>query len=73
MSDTLSPNNGVKQGGVHSPILIHVYLEHLINLLTQQEVECYFHAIFYGALSPPNTCEYLEYKADDMRSFHRGT
>ena len=73
MFDTLSINNGVKQGGVYSPILIHVYLEHLINLLTQQGVGCCFHAIFYGALSPPMTSLYLEYKVDDMRSFHRGT
>ena len=41
ISNTFSTSNGVKQGGVHSPILFTVYINELILLLSDQGVGCH--------------------------------
>ena len=48
-SDTFSTSNGVKQGGVLSPILFNVYLSELIELLSEQGLGCHLHGQFSGA------------------------
>ena len=45
---TFSTSNGVKQGGVLSPIVFNVYLE-LIKMLSEQGLGCHLHGQFVGA------------------------
>ena len=56
ISDSFDTSNGVKQGGVLSPLLFNVYLDELILLLREQGVGCHTNGMFVGA------CSY----ADDM-------
>ena len=42
-------SNGVKQGGVLSPLLFNVYLDELILLLREQGVGCHTNGMFVGA------------------------
>ena len=42
-------HNGVKQGGVLSPIIFNVYLNELIELLSEQGLGCHLHGEFAGA------------------------
>ena len=49
ISNTFSTSNGVKQGGVLSPILFNVYLDELIKMLSEQGLGCYLHGQFVGA------------------------
>ena len=49
ISNTFSTSNGVKQGGVLSPILLNVYLDELIKMLSEQELGCRLHGQFVGA------------------------
>ncbi len=50
-SNTFCTANGVKQGGVLSPLLFNVYLQDLIVTLRQQGVGCHLHGMFVGAFS----------------------
>ena len=53
--NTLSANssvlNGVKQGGVMSPILFSVYLDDLLCRLRQNHAGCYIENVFFGAFA----------------------
>ena len=49
ISNTFSTSNGVKQGGVLSPILFNVYLDELIEMLSEQGLGCHLHGQFVGA------------------------
>ena len=51
MSDTFGVANGVKQGGVLSPILFNVYMDYLLNKLKESGAGCYIGNVFNGALS----------------------
>ena len=48
-SDTFSTKNGVKQSGVLSPILLNLYLNELIELLSEQGLGCHLHGEFVCA------------------------
>ena len=48
-SDTFTTSNGVKQGGVLSPILFNVYLNELIEFLSEQRLGCHLHGKFASA------------------------
>ena len=48
-SDYFSVRNGVKQGGVISPILFCVYVDGLLKLLSDAKVGCYISHVFVGA------------------------
>ena len=48
-SNEFNVSNGVKQGGVISPILFCVYMDKLLNELKLSHVGCYMGAIFVGA------------------------
>ena len=50
-SDNFSVTNGVRQGGVLSPILFTVYLDGLLTLLCKSGVGCYIGKMFVGALA----------------------
>ena len=49
LSDSFDTSNGVKQGGVLSPLLFNVYLDELILLLREQGVGCHMNGMFVGA------------------------
>ena len=49
ISNTFSTSNGVKQGGVLSPILFNVYLDELFEMLSEQGLGCHLHGQFVGA------------------------
>ena len=47
---TFSASNGVKQGGVLSPMLLFtVYLDQLILALKESGIGCHLHGMFVGA------------------------
>ena len=50
-SELFNVTNGVKQGGVISPILYCVYTDDLLNNLKKSGVGCCIGSYFYGALS----------------------
>jgi hypothetical protein len=50
-SSTFKVSNGVKQGGVLSPILFAVYIDELLNYLKESKVGCHIGLLFLGALS----------------------
>ena len=49
MSQSVNISNGVKQGGVMSPILFTVYIDVLLERLAKCGDGCYFGRQFYGA------------------------
>ena len=50
LSHSFRVKNGVKQGGVLSPILFSVYMDKLLNLLEKSGYGCYIGTMFLGAL-----------------------
>ena len=42
MSQTCAISNGVKQGGVLSPILYSVYVDNLIKILRDSKIGCMY-------------------------------
>ena len=49
-SDQLEVHNGVKQGGVLSPILFAIYIDELLIKLEKSSLGCYIGDTFIGAL-----------------------
>ena len=49
ISCSFDTSNGIKQGGVLSPLLFNVYLDELILLLREQGVGCHMNGMFVGA------------------------
>ena len=47
-SSTFSVGNGVKQGGILSPVLFTVYLDGLIYQLKKKGLSCHFNGHFVG-------------------------
>ena len=50
-SEYFLAKNGVKQGGVISPVLFCVYLDELLLAFSAAKVGCYVGDIFVGALA----------------------
>ena len=50
VSTPFSISNGVRQGGVLSPVLFTVYMDILLNMLKDCGVGCYWDGVFVGAL-----------------------
>ena len=48
LSQPFGVSNGVRQGGVLSPILFTVYIDELINMLLQQDIGCHYGPYFCG-------------------------
>ena len=51
MSNYFLASNGVKQGGVLSPVLFCLYIDDLLLTLSQSGVGCYVGINFAGALA----------------------
>ena len=60
--------NGVKQGGIISPILFCVYIGDLLLLLSQNEVGCFIGSWFIGALAYTDYIVLLAPSASAMRA-----
>ena len=50
VSDYLSISNGVKQGGVISPVMFNLYLDNLLISLKQSGLGCHINGTYMGAL-----------------------
>ena len=50
LSDSFSVSNGVRQGSVLSPVLFSVYLDELLEKLSNSGVSCHWGGSFVGAL-----------------------
>ena len=50
VSDYFSISNGVKQGGVISPVMFNLYLYYLFIYLKQSGLGCHIHGTYMGAL-----------------------
>ena len=50
MSSIFTVHNGVKQGGVISPVLYNLYTDNLLTQLKQSGLGCYIEHVFSGAL-----------------------
>ena len=50
VSDYFSISNGVKQGGVISPVLFNLYLDNLLISLKQSGLRCHINGTYMGAL-----------------------
>ena len=50
ISDPFPVSNGVRQGGVLSPVLFTIYADIILNLLKDSGVGCYWDGLFVGAL-----------------------
>ena len=48
MSHTCAISNGVKQGGVLSPILYSVYVDNLIRILRDSKIGCMYNNEYMG-------------------------
>ena len=51
ISSSFGVTNGVKQGGVLSPILFGVYLDKLLYIFRMKGVGCHIGHVFFGALA----------------------
>ena len=51
VSDSFACNNGVKQGGVLSPLLFSVYMDELLERLSRSGVGCRINGAFIGGIS----------------------
>ena len=49
-SDSFNVSNGVRQGGVLSPVLFAIYMDILLNKLKECGVGCYWDGLFVGAI-----------------------
>ena len=54
-SDSFGVSNGVKQGGVLSPILFCVYIDNLLMSLKKNDIGCHVGPIFVGHLGTRTT------------------
>ena len=46
----ISISNGVKQGGVISPVMFNLYLDNLLISLKQSGISCHINGTYMGAL-----------------------
>ena len=58
-SSTLEVSNGVKQGGVLSPILFNLYIDELLERLKKSGFGCHIGSIFMGAFCYADDCTLL--------------
>ena len=67
LSENLSVSNGVRQGGVLSPILFIVYIDELLTRLESHAVGCYWSHYFVGALGYADNIVLLAPSASALR------
>ena len=67
LSENFSVSNGVRQGGVLSPILFIVYIDELLTRLESQAVGCFWSHYFVGALGYADDIVLLAPSASALR------
>ena len=67
LSENFSVSNGVRQGGVLSPILFIVYIDELLTRIESQTVGCYWSHYFVGALGYADDIVLLALSASALR------
>ena len=67
LSENFSVSNGVRQGGVLSPILFIVYIDELLTRLESQAVGCYWSHYSVGALGYADDIVLLAPSASALR------
>jgi len=67
-SDRFSVSNGVKQGGVLSPVLFCLYMDGLLDRLSHSKIGCIFGNVYAGALAYADDIVLLAPTASAMRS-----
>ena len=60
--------NGVKQGGVASPVMFCVYIDELLSGLRDKRVGCWFGKFFVGAIAYAGDIVLLAPSASAMRA-----
>jgi len=60
--------NGVKQGGVASPVMFCVYIDELLSFLRDKGVGCWFGYFFVGAITYADDIVLLTPSASAMRA-----
>ena len=68
LSDYISAINGVKQGGVLSPVVHYVYIDDLLLALSKSGVGCYIGSNFVGALAYADDIVLIAPTATAMRT-----
>ena len=68
-SNMFAASNGVKQGGILSPLLFSVYFDVLINRLTQSGYGCYIGLVFLAVFVYADDVVLLAPTATAMRHF----
>jgi len=66
-SEYFKTKNGVKQGGVLSPVLFCVYLDEVLHALSAAKVGCYVGDIFVGALAYADNLVLTAHSATALR------
>ena len=67
VSDSFNVSNGVKQGGILSPILFAVYIDGLLSTLEKQGIGCHIGSKFVGALAYADDITLISPTVDGMR------
>ena len=67
MSDYFTATNGVKQGGVLSPVLFCLYIDGLLKLLSKAGGGCYIGRYFVGAMAYADDIVLLAPSASALR------
>ena len=68
LSEPFFVSNGVRQGGVLSPVLFTVYLDGLLDELSNSGVGCYWGSMFVGAFCYADDIVLLAPCASALRS-----
>ena len=68
LSDAFAVSNGVKQGGISSPILFCVYVDGLLRQLKEAKLGCHIGREYVGALAYADDFTLLAPTADAMRN-----
>ena len=70
-SYSFNVSNGVRQGGVFSPVLLTIYIDKLLLELRQQGVGCYWNSYFAGAYAYADDLAILAPSASSLRRMLR--
>jgi len=70
-SSVFSVFNGVKQGGIISPILFGIYIDDLMRGLAKLSVGCYIGDCYVGALAYADDIVFITPSANAMRKMLR--
>lgn len=71
VSDNFSTTNGIRQGGVISPVLFCVYIDELLTRLEKKGAGCWVGSKFYGAIGYADDLSLLAPTVSSLKSMLR--